>query len=797
MRSCVEPISPADYELYQSYFAASGDEAAYPNSWAYITQACRGPGIGLGLKYRSGNSLVSVGRHRRHYVVTNPLGSLEELPHLLRALEQDSGKPVFIKKLAGKKRDVLRGITVHTVSSYRDREPVRGPYVWDDPAYSDDDTYPEQVVDLDLALHHASKLAEWFPKYRARRKSAEPADSESVRRSYRQFRRCVRCFVREGHRCDRHRAGAGAWRRARAPRRFRSLPPVLSGRLCFAERLRLHGDAHHQPVPAAPRHQVRGRFDSCGLAGGGQDGGARDGTGETARPGEAGEIVVGGRYLSPGYWNRRETTAQAFTEAGGERWYRTGDIGMWREDGCLLHLGRTDEQVKIRGHRVELAEVEKALADFPSCQEAAIAVRHDAEGAAELVAYMVSDKTEPPVLQAIRAHLEQRLPSYMKPRSVMLLDALPRLANGKPDAQKLAAATGLGLTSEAAVVAPGDALEQTLMALAQEVLGLNQFGIRDDFFHLGCDSLRAVQFLARVERELRRRISPEVFFRNPTVAGIAAALRERLATSREACVVPIQSTGSRAPLFCFPGASGEAGSWFQLARGLGREQPVYSLEARGLNGKMMPHRTVKEMAAYYAAAIGNIHPDRPVNLLGYSLGGVMAQECARQLASLGRPVNRLVLLDALDIGRHRRFWQLTRHYNLRLGDMRRAVREGRLSGTLLRKAARGGRRLQSRAVPPQRGDSGPKALVREAIRGAVREHRPLPFSGSAIYVEASETGFLLPQNRWAGWRRLVEGNIDVYQLPGDHVTMLNRENTEALARRLRDELSVPPLLPRG
>jgi hypothetical protein len=179
----LQPIVQDDYEVYQTFFQSASGTAVYANSWTYITQACRG--LGLGWKYLDGDRLFSVGRHNGHYVVVNPLGVVDDrLETVLATLHELSGKPVFVKKASAAHTAALERIGCI---------PARpGGYLWDDAAYADDDTYPELIVDLEVSLGYSQRPREWYRLYRAVRNGAGVEDGASTRAGYRQFRRSVR-----------------------------------------------------------------------------------------------------------------------------------------------------------------------------------------------------------------------------------------------------------------------------------------------------------------------------------------------------------------------------------------------------------------------------------------------------------------------------------------------------------------------------------------------------------------------------------------------------------------------------
>jgi amino acid adenylation domain-containing protein len=238
--------------------------------------------------------------------------------------------------------------------------------------------------------------------------------------------------------------------------------------------------------------------------------------------GVPGELYIGGAGVARGYFERPELTAERFVpspfEAGG-RLYRTGDLVRWTADGELVFVRRVDSQVKLRGYRVELGEVESVLAGDPRVRECVAVVREDRPGDQRLVAYVASDPASRPTIPELRARLEQALPGYMVPGHVVVLDALPRTPNQKIDRRALPAPDGGEASS--AYLAPRTDVEQTLARQWAELLGLPRVGVNDDFFALGGHSMLAIRMLARVRDALGVDVGLRRLFRAPTVAGVA------------------------------------------------------------------------------------------------------------------------------------------------------------------------------------------------------------------------------------------------------------------------------------
>jgi amino acid adenylation domain-containing protein len=244
-----------------------------------------------------------------------------------------------------------------------------------------------------------------------------------------------------------------------------------------------------------------------------------DESGSQAENATSGEIAVKSRYLAPGYWRQAELTAAKFMpapDADGQRVYRTGDLGRIEPDGCLFHLGRIDFQVKVRGHRVEMAEVERALLACPGVAEVA-AVGRPRAGDTRLVAYVVPAAGELPTVSELRRHLKDKLPSYMIPAAFVRLAALPCTPNGKLDYAALPDPDALRPDLATPYRAPATAIERAVTLAWQEVLGIEQVGLHDNFFDLGGDSSLLTKLHGRLMRDLQRDVPLVEMFQHPTV----------------------------------------------------------------------------------------------------------------------------------------------------------------------------------------------------------------------------------------------------------------------------------------
>jgi amino acid adenylation domain-containing protein len=367
--------------------------------------------------------------------------------------------------------------------------------------------------------------------------------------------------------------------------------------------------------------------------------------------GAPGELYVGGAGLAQGYHGQSALTAERFVTdpwRPGERLYRTGDRARVAPDGMIEYLGRTDSQVKVRGYRLEVAEIEAELRDFPGVREAAVIARPDVAGERVLVAWIVAGDL-PPSSRAMAARLRQQLPAWAVPSYFGTVDALPITTSGKLDRRALeqlplpVAATGE--TREREPVA--DPIARRLVPLWEHVLGVSPIGIDDAFFDLGGHSLKAIRLLNDIEREFGLDVRAGVLFEAPTIRALAARLRDRRARP-VSTLIPVQPAGRRAPLFFVPGGGGELFVFDAIAHELGREQPLHvvDLYALGEHADVSETSTLADIVRVLLPDLRRVQPSGPYRLAGYSLGGKIALELAHQLRAAGEQVEALLLLDA-------------------------------------------------------------------------------------------------------------------------------------------------------
>lgn len=517
-----------------------------------------------------------------------------------------------------------------------------------------------------------------------------------------------------------------------------------------------------------------------------------------------GELYVGGDGVARGYLASPELNAERFvpdpfSEVPGARLYRTGDLVRYRFTGEIEFIGRKDNQVKVRGFRVELGEIESALAEHPSIRDAVVVARKD-EGDKHLAAYLVPRPGLTPSTDEVREFLREQLPDHMVPSVFAVLESLPLTPEGKVDRRALPSIDGLRMVTKNDFAAPADELELKLSRIWERILGLRSISVDDNFFELGGHSLLAVRLFAQIEKSFGRNLPLATLFQAPTIKQLARVLREEGWPATWSSLVMIQGGDQRTPFFCIHAVGGNVLEYHDLARLLGPDQPFYGLQARGLDGREEPHTDIKEMAAHYLKEMREVQPEGPYLLGGRSSGGTIAFEIACRLAAAGERVALLALLDTYPAG----------YFKLLPG-----------SGSMRQRAGRYARKLWSHVTNLRQLDAEEKLayvfrklrfapekakhkIYRRAYRLYQRIGRPLPpvlknieelnFAAVRDYVPQTYPGnvtlFLAPEltgdyDLHDGWRELVDGQIETHEITGNHINIVKEPHVRVLAEKLK------------
>ncbi len=540
--------------------------------------------------------------------------------------------------------------------------------------------------------------------------------------------------------------------------------------------------------------------------------------------GQAGQLHIGGEGLAQGYWRSPEATDARFVPdpfMPGKRLYRSGDLARRRPDGCIEFLGRADHQVKLRGQRVELGEIESALAQLPGVVAAVVKAWPAQDGVEVSLAGYVVMRDAGDHSNALREQLRRQLPAHMVPAVIVSLDTLPVCATGKVDREALPAVLARRRAIDP-LHEPRDDAERKLAEVWREVLEIDELGIHENFFELGGDSLSAVRLLLRVDERFGTDLPVTALLSHPTVADFAIALlRGAHEAEPSRTILLANQPMDRSPLFLLPPRTGVGLVYAALARELSGTVPTIALQAVGLSRSPPGSTSMDELAAEFIADLQRLQPSGAVRLCGYSAGGSVAHEMTRQLLRMGRPVSQLILIDpyCADLSdwpdgtqpeeKDQAFWQACRDM---IGDalqvrgsaadpvldMARQLWTVVLTQSAWNKDSPASRALfdEVRRVLPATMDIGIFLLLLEGVGNlwhAFAGHQVMPldgFGGQAWLIQPDADPPEFRRKREARWRFLVGPGLETKLVPGEHLSMLYRARTvEAIGAYLRGVLA--------
>ncbi len=517
--------------------------------------------------------------------------------------------------------------------------------------------------------------------------------------------------------------------------------------------------------------------------------------------GVSGQLYTGGDGLARCYLNNPELTAEKFipnpfSKNSKDRLYNTGDIARHRKDGTIEFVGRVDNQLKVRGFRVESGEIESVLLEHPDVKEALVVGPLDEIGGRQLVAYVVSRSFDEGI-PILRSFLKNKLPDYMIPAAIIRLDSFPLTPNGKINREALPAAS---FTKTASFFAPPrNQTEERLLSIWQKILGNPQIGIHDNFFELGGHSLQAIQLISRLRDSFQVELPFRVLFDAPTVAELAQclpALLGRLEVTPQKPLpffVPVQPSGWRQPLFILPGEGGEAEllGFSKLASSIGLDQPTYGLvpPTTKENGTQLDVRT---MAGECVRELRAFQPEGPYFIVGYCIGGIVAFEIARQLESITQ-VGALILIDTLypaGVPHHlrRADRHLLPHFRERMKMHIKAMSKQTANqqlGYLLGRIKTMNRMIHDRYDEKNLGRPTGHAGNQRYLK-ALAHYRAETYRGKMVLMTTQD---LYRKNPTMGWSEFAAGGLEIHQIAGDHNTCM-KEHAETTAKLLRSCLGI-------
>ncbi len=512
--------------------------------------------------------------------------------------------------------------------------------------------------------------------------------------------------------------------------------------------------------------------------------------------GVPGELCIGGKSLARGYLNLPQKTSERFIrdpygDDEPDRIYRTGDRVRYLKDGYMEFFGRVDRQVKVRGFRVELDEIDNALRSLLSVSEAYTIAKREGSAPAQLVAFVVApaDLTVEP--SELREELKSRIPDFMIPSSFVILKKFPLTSGGKIDVAALRAHELSPGSHSDSYVAPRTPVEEVLANIWQDIFKLDRIGVNDNFFDLGGHSLLSLQIIDRVNKA-GLVLTPAQFIQNPTIAAQARFISSAKPDSEAGmwqCLVQLQPNGSRPPLYLIHSNPGDVLGYVNLVNRLGQNQPCYGFESLGLRDLSLAHKSVEEMATFYIDEMLAFQPTPPYHLAGWCYGGIVAIEMAYQLQQRNLEVGLLGLIETpFPVMASNRKWYL---FNKLLGLMKLGP-VGWLS--YVRNKMKYMKRLESGridsifALELDGGVFTNRPQVYKINSMAMDQYKLRQFPNCPVELFVGDTieeGFI--PDIESLWSRISD-KIERHNVAGSHLSILKEPGVSVVARILKESL---------
>ncbi|WP_214226451.1 amino acid adenylation domain-containing protein [Pedobacter sp. B4-66] len=521
-------------------------------------------------------------------------------------------------------------------------------------------------------------------------------------------------------------------------------------------------------------------------------------------PGVTGELFIGGVGVAVGYANDPEKTAASFlndpfnTSCGGKM-YRTGDLGRMLPDMNMEFIGRKDNQVKIRGFRVELGEIEHVLHHFEHLESAVVLAKDNKDGKKELIAYVVPlqafDKT------AAIDHLKVKLPEYMIPSIWIELQSLPLNINGKIDRKALLNIEFQPQSENDSYTEPVTQLEKEMTAIWQQVFGIEKIGTSDNFFELGGHSLMALQIMSRFEKQTGIKLPAAALFKNPSIGPLLNSVSNENAEKKWKSLIPIKSTGNKMPLYIIHGDGLYVLSFKDLAKYIDKEQPLYGLQPADLNEVDNSIETMADIAKRYVAEILEHNPDGPYAIAGYSFGGYIAIEMQKQLKAMGKEIK---MLGIFDTDAENNFYSKS----LRVTLPKKIGRQFPKMIWMLKSFAKNPSAIVSYQYKlsvrrlhkllnklglekPVKTDEvfNQIRLIKQRHQNAFKAYTLQPFDNTVYLFKAKKRVYFVDDFKTLSWKKYAQKGVKIYDVPGDHATMLQYPNVAEFGRVLQDALN--------
>ena len=528
-------------------------------------------------------------------------------------------------------------------------------------------------------------------------------------------------------------------------------------------------------------------------------------------PTVTGHLYIGGAGVALGYHERRLLNEERFIAhpwRAGAKLYATGDLVRTTERGNYVYVDRVDHQVKVRGFRVELGEIEARLRQHPAVREAAVVVQERGGSAPRLVGFVESESDLAP--RSLREYVAAALPPYMVPAHLIVDQELPKTPAGKIDRQALAARDLNQQQENRRPESEFDPLELALLEIWSDILGVTVRDSLTDFFDLGGNSLLVLNLFAAIERRFNKAVNPVAFFRTPTLVHLAEMIRTSAGDESRTPLLRlvVGSPGVR-PLFFTPGVPGRGFDYVHLAQALDATIPLYSLQVRGLRTGEIPHRDTVAAARDYANWIQEVQPKGPYALAGFSAGCIVAIAVADVLLQRGERLDFVGLIDGIPpttirfptpFSSPRRFARFAR---TTVDRVREILKRPDAAQALWWRGRSAARRVMTRWLP---GMADHEVSVDDLFIGSglrftkkdwqlmqahlsmLMHYKPDPVALDIVLFRSLLDPFEGPYEAELGWSRLVTGRIAVEVLASRHRGLLGASGAPELGKRINHYL---------
>lgn len=526
--------------------------------------------------------------------------------------------------------------------------------------------------------------------------------------------------------------------------------------------------------------------------------------------GLVGEICIGGTGVAVGYLNRPELTAERFvkdkySKIEGAKMYRTGDLGKIAENGEIICLGRKDHQVKIRGHRIELGEIESAIAKQKEVKQSVVAAWENTPSDKRLVAYVIlsnglaNNEGDIPqeVINKWRNNLIDKLPGYMVPDDFIAMKSFPLTPNAKIDRKALPKPQHKKAADVAIAERKPTKNEEIVAEIWSNVLGIQNLNLSDDFFESGGHSLLAVKVMVEIEKKTGERLPLATLFNNSTIEKLALQLAADKKNEWDT-IVPIKTGGTKPPLYLVHGSGLNLLMFKPASLHFSNDQPLYGIQAIGIAKKVDVPDSLEEIAAYHIKELLMVNPEGPYNLAGYSYGGFIAFEIARQLIAMGKKVGLLGMIDTnasallqpkgnaarLVKKVTRQFYKVPFFVNSFIKYPKESLQYQQLvfkRKFANLKPAETNIKVDAYTLYEQK--------IRDKYNYLTNNYHLQPLDVAITLFRVEKRLYFLDDQKYLGWDKIARKGVKIYTTPGDHKTFLEPPNDEKFARVIQNAIA--------